>query len=430
MIAPAAAMTSRNAAGTPVSAARATPFWLPASHFTAGLVFLSALALLLPFVAGDLANNRFLQPHVVAATHLITLGWLTISIMGALCQLFSVVLNAPIRWIHLGVITLGFYAPGLAAFISGLLLAQPVLTVGGAILFSVALVLFLVNAIATLLRSKNRDLTWWSLAGAFFFLASTITFGVSLAINLQTNHLGLGRLQALFIHAHVALAGWVLLTIIGVGRRLLPMFLLSHTTKDLPLHLAAAFTAGGALTLTLFHQFLTPTVATIAVALLTAGVGALLAQVVIYMRTRHRPQLDAGLRMVLSGVVLLVVGAGIGWTARAIGGTALVAAYGVAVLGGFTLFVAGHYYKILPFLLWNHRFAPLAGKRTLPKINELYSPRVANTAASACIAGLATLLLGALLHAAWLATAGAAVAGIGMLIEAAQLITLLRIRVE
>jgi hypothetical protein len=311
----------------------------------------------------------------------------------------------------------------------GLLLGQLPLMVAGALSFSAALVLFLVNAVATLVRARTRDLTWWSLAGAFFFLASTITFGISLAINLQSNHLGLGRLGALFIHVHVALGGWVLLTIIGVARRLLPMFLLSHGSGERALHWAAWLTGSGALVLTLFHRALTPGIARVAIVLLVGGVLALVVQVASYVRTRHRPQLDAGLRLVLSGVALLLLGVGIGMTGWLIGGTTLVASYGVAVVGGLTLFVAGHYYKILPFLLWNHRFAPLAGKRTLPKINELYAPGLANVAAAASAVGMATLLLGVLLHYAPLAVLGAAVASAGFLIEATQLVKLLRTRV-
>ena len=417
-------------ATSPTAAARATPFWLPASHFATGLGFLSALALLLPFVAADLAQERFLLPRVVAATHLVTLGWLTISIMGALCQLFTVMLGAPIRWIKLSLVTLVTYAPGLALFVCGLLTGHTTLVVVGAILFSVALVLFLVNAIGTLVRGKKRDLSWWSLAGAFFFLAATITFGISLAINLQSNHLGIGRLGALFIHVHVALGGWVMLMIIGVARRLLPMFLLSHGTNERALHVAAWSMGAGAFVLTLFHRALTRPLMLLAVALLVIGVIALIVQIAGYVRTRHRPQLDAGLRMVLAGAGLLLVGIVIGLVALRLGGTTLIASYGVAIVGGLALFVAGHYYKILPFLLWNHRFAPMVGKRTLPKISELYDPRIANVASAASIGGMATLLAGALLHITAVALIGALLVTTGFLIETVQLVKLLRTRVS
>ncbi len=426
MIRPAAAPAS---AVLPISAARTTPFWLPASHFTAGLVFLSALALLFPFIAGDLAAGRFLQPRVVAATHLVTLGWLTLSIMGALCQLFPVVLGTPIRSVRLSAITLALYAPGLALFVTGLLTARQTLVITGALLFSTALVLFLLNAIATLWRSKTRDLTWWSLAAAFFFLAATITFGVSLAINLGTHHLGAGRLTALFIHVHVALGGWVIMTIIGVARRLLPMFLLSHGTSERPLRVAAWCVGSGAFLLTLLHRMMTRPIMLLSIALFIAGIVALIVQIAAYVRTRHRPQLDAGLRLVLAGAALLIVAIFVGAAAMLRGGSTLVAAYGTAAVGGLLLFVAGHYYKILPFLLWNHRFAPLAGKRALPKINELYDARIASAAAISIILGITTLLFGVLLQIHTVAMAGALLLLAGLLTEAAQLLQLLRTRV-
>src|SRR5512138_3637226 len=100
-----------------VSPMTVTPLWLPASYFAAGLLFYASAALLLPFVAADIAAGRFLLPRVVALVHLITLGWLTVSIMGALCQLFPVALGTPVRWRTLAALTLVLYAPGLALFI-------------------------------------------------------------------------------------------------------------------------------------------------------------------------------------------------------------------------------------------------------------------------------------------------------------------------
>ncbi|HET9439735.1 MAG TPA: hypothetical protein VFO52_06175 [Longimicrobiales bacterium] len=424
-----ASATAHAVPASPITAARATPFWLPAAHFVTGLVFLTAVALLLPFVAPDLAAGRFLQPRVVAATHLITLGWLTVSIMGALCQLFTVVLGTPLRWIRVSAVTLALYAPGLALFVTALLAGWTTLVIAGALMFSSALILFLVNAIATLKRSKTRDLTWWSLAGAFFFLAATITFGVSLAVNLQTSHLGYGRLGALFVHVHVALGGWVLLTVIGVARRLLPMFLLSHGADERALRVAAWSMGGGAFVLTLFHRALTRPLALLAIALMALAVIALAAQIAAYVRTRHRPQLDAGLRMVLAGGAFLLAGLVIGLTALLRGGTGMLAAYGVAIVGGLGLFVAGHYYKILPFLLWNHRFAPLVGKRTLPKISDLYDAGLATVASCASIAGMLLLLLGTLLHVAAIAIGAAVLLACGFVIEAGQLFKLLRTKV-
>ena len=414
---------------TDVSAARATPFWLPASHFAAGLISLTAAALLLPTAVTDLAAGRFLQPRVVAITHLITLGWLTVSIMGALCQLFPVVLGTPLRWVKLSAFTLALFLPGVWVFAGAMIVGDSRLVIAGAVVFASALVLFLVNAVATLWRVRSkRDFTWWTLAGAFFFLAATITFGISLAINLSSAHLE-DRLTALAVHVHVALGGWVLLVIMAVGRRLLPMFLLSHGTHERPLRAGAIAASLGAMLLSLFHGFMTRPVFVAGVLLLATGTAALVIQVVGYLRKRHRPQLDAGLRLVLAGGVLVVVAIVLGITVLAAAlPMRVVAAYGVAVVGGFTLFVAGHYYKILPFLLWNHRYAPLVGKRPLPKVAELFNARLASTAGAASTAGMFLIMAGTLAQSHVTILLATLLFAAGVLIETAQLLKLLQTR--
>jgi hypothetical protein len=100
--------------------------------------------------------------------------------------------------------------------------------------------------------------------------------------------------------------------------------------------------------------------------------------------------------------------------------------YGIMLIGGLALFVAGHYYKILPFLLWNHRYAPRVGKQPLPKISELFSARVATVAGAFSAAGLATLAIGAASATFALALAGALLICAGFTIEAVQLLILLR----
>ena len=411
-------------------AARSVPFALPASYFVAALGFLAAVGLMLPVIAEHLAAGRYLHPQVVGVVHLITLGWLTLSIMGALCQLFPVTLGTPLYSVRIAVATLVLYVPGVMVFAIGLFTGRLNLAIGAATAFASALLLFSYNAYRTLFRGTNRDLAWWALAVAFGFLLATIAFGASLAINLKTAHLGPGRITALAIHVHVAVAGWVGLVIMAVGRRLLPMFLLSHGTHERPLRIAIITTATGAGLLALFHRMMTPLLFDVAAVLLIIGCGALVIQIAGYLHTRHRPQLDPGLRLVLSGAAFIVLAALLG-TGIIISdaGARLVTAYGVALLGGLLLFVAGHHYKILPFLLWNHRFAPHAGRRPLPKIADLYDRRIAGIAAATSIAGMAGIIGGVLASNRVITTFAATLVTAGCVLEAIQLIRLLRIKV-
>lgn len=141
-------------------------------------------------------------------------------------------LGTPVRSVRVAHGTFILYAPGVAAFVAGLLLQSSGLTLVGVAGLSVALILFIGNLVATLRAATVRDVTWWALTGATVFLAVTVAFGMALTGNLQWGFLGADRLTALGVHMHVAIAGWVGLVVIGVARHLLPMFLLSHVDGD------------------------------------------------------------------------------------------------------------------------------------------------------------------------------------------------------
>src|SRR5690606_7719533 len=109
------------------------------------------------------------------------------------------------------------YAPGLALFVGGLVAARTGVMLIGAVAFGTGILLFAGNLAATLRASKRRDVTWWALAFADLYLVSTLAIGLALAGNLRWGYLGGGRLSAIGVHLHVAIAGWVLLVMIGVA---------------------------------------------------------------------------------------------------------------------------------------------------------------------------------------------------------------------
>ncbi|HSJ05942.1 MAG TPA: hypothetical protein VK936_04520 [Longimicrobiales bacterium] len=411
-------------AGTPA------PFGLTAAHFAAALAFLVVGAAGVVWVAPDLAAGHYLMPRVAAVTHLFTLGWITTSIMGALYQLFPVVLGTGIPSFRAGYAALALYAPGLVLLAAGLAAGVAALLLTGAVLLAAGLLVFLANAGTGLVRALNRDATWWTLAAAFVFLFVTVALGASLAGNLRWSFLGANRLVAVAVHMHVALGGWVLLVIVGVARRLLPMFLLSHGADSRPGRAAALLIGAGAGTLTLFHHGPDRMISVVAPVLLAAGTAAFVVQAALYVRHANRPRLDPGLRLAMGGIGLLVAALVLGCAGAAtrFGSTRLTAAYGVAlVVGAFTAFVAGHYYKILPFLVWNHRFAGLVGGgRRLPRVADLFSARTADIAGILILAGAAGLAAAVAAGHAPGARAAAAVFCTGAAVLATQMSGLIR----
>lgn len=408
----------------------APPLRLPASHFAVALCFWIAGAVGLLWIAPDLAAGRFAAPRVAAVTHLFTLGWITTSILGALYQFLPVALGVPIRWQRVAWVTLSLYLPGLPLFLFGFLSSRPVLMIAGAAAFGTGLLLFCVNLAATLAKAPERTLTWWALGGAAGSLASTVILGVSLAGNLRWGYLGVDRFLAVGVHLHVALGGWVLLTIAGVAHRLLPMFLLSHGASERPGKIAVGLLGGGVTALLVLHHHLTPALTWTIGATLAAGTFALVTQAALHFQHRRRVVLDAGMHLAAGGLVMLMVAIAIApfFVAEGTGNPAIATAYVTAAVGAVSLFVAGHYYRIVPFLIWFHRFGPLVGKREVPRVADLYGKAPASAAAALLCAATGFLVLAPLLGSALPARLGAALMVAGTLIVSGQMMGVARKR--
>ncbi|MEX2572094.1 MAG: hypothetical protein WD737_12410 [Gemmatimonadota bacterium] len=404
---------------------------LPAEHFAAALVFLLLGSGGLVWVAPDLANGSFSVSRVVAVTHLFTLGWITTTIMGALYQFLPVALQVPVRSERVALATFAVYAPGLTLFVGGMAAGHHPSVMAGAVLFGSGLILFVGNLAATLCRAPDRNLTWWALVGAAASLLVTVLLGVALSGNLGWGYLGAHRLLALGVHIHVAVAGWVMLVVVGVAHRLLPMFLLSHGAPEWPGRAAAGLIGSGVLALVTLHHLLTPLLLWPIALLIASGFVAFLAQAAFYFRHRKKPALDPGMRLAavaLGFIALALVLAPFFLTSGAAAPRVATAYVTALVLGGFSLFVAGHYYKIVPFLVWFHRFGPLVGKQAVPKVADLYDPRIGNAAVALLGVGALGLVLATLTGTVVAARPAAALFAAGAALVAIQMLTISRRR--
>lgn len=420
------------AAPAPVglAGASAPPFRLPGEHFAAAFVFLLAGAAGLVVVAPDLALGAYPLRPVVAVTHLFALGWITTAIMGALYQFVPVALREPIRSVRLGHLAFVLYVPGLAAFVAGLAFGSSAAMLAGAGVFGTGILVFAANLALTLGRSRQRDVTWWALAGADVFLLATLALGITLAGNLRAGYLGGDWLGVLGTHLHVAIGGWVMLVVVGVGNRLLPMFLLSHGVTNRLAAASAALLASGSAVLVAAHGSAPAAVGRwLPAALLGAGLACFLAQARQFYRHRHRPRLDPGMRLAAAALVLLAVSLGLGLVSVAAWSTARGSTtYVASLLLALTLFVAAQIYKIVPFLVWYHRFGPLAGRQKVPRVSDLFSARLASVAGTLAAGGAAALVATVAVGSGEGARAAAGLLAAGVVIEGVQMLQLARRR--
>jgi len=397
---------------------------LAGEHFAAAMLYLLAGAVGLVWIAPDLAHGNYLSPHVAGITHLFTLGWLTMAIFGALYQLLPVALGAPIRWLRVGHASFWTFAPGVGLFACGVADSAPVVQHVGIALVAVGIALAVTNIAATLPRARRRDVTWAAILISITFLSSTLVLGVVLLHNLHTGFIAAARTRVLATHLHVAIVGWVLITIVGVSHRLLPMFLLAHradtrwTRRSLTLLAAGVPILGLGLT-TRFTAF-----AWIGVVLLEAGFAAFVRQARAFHSVRVRKKVDPGMRFPMVALAFLVVAAALGPVLLAIGprairlGTAYVLS---GLLGGVVMYVVGFFYKIVPLLSWTAHYRGQMSRPGVPTVAELYSARAARVQLAMMAASVIALLLAIAVASRIAAYAGAVLFLAGVLVFVTQL---------
>ncbi len=402
---------------------------LAGEHFAAAMLYLLAGAVGLVWIAPELAHGNYLSPHVAGVTHLFTLGWLTTAIFGALYQLLPVALSAPIRWLRVGHASFWTFAPGVGLFACGVAVSTPAVQHVGITLVAVGIALAVTNIAATLPRARRRDVTWAAILLAITFLSSTLVLGVVLLHNLHTGFIAAARTRVLATHLHVAIVGWVLITIVGVSHRLLPMFLLAHGADTRWTRRALILLAVGVPLLALGLTTHFTVFAWIGVALLEAGFAHFVRQVRAFHSVRVRKKIDPGMRFPMVALAFLIFAAALGPVLLAIGsratrvGTAYVLS---GLLGGVVMYVVGFFYKIVPLLSWTAHYRGQMSRPGVPTVAEMYSARAARVQLAMMAASVIVLLVAIALASSIAAYAGAVLFLAGVLVFVTQLATVAR----
>jgi hypothetical protein len=408
-------------------AARSGPSPLvPLAYLTCAASAFLAAALGIGWLAPDLASHYY-QPRVLALTHTVTLGWITLAIMGASYQLIPIVLERPVWSERLARWQLGVLAVAVLGMIAHFYLGTWPELAAAAGLLAVGIGLYLLNVGLSL-----RGFTRWTFTARMAMLgygglALTTLFGLALATNRVRPFLPGEFFPTLHAHVHLALLGWVTPMIFGVTARVYPMFLLAPMPGRWPCRLQLWGLAVGLPSVELglvgVRGLLVPGALAVAVA---AGSHAW--WVLAAVRGRKRPGLDWGLRFALTATGFLLPAAMLGGSLAAdlLSGPRVAVAYAVIVLGGWvSLTIVGMMLKIVPFLVWHRAFAPRAGRERVPTLANLSWPWVEGTAYALLTGGVALLAVAALVGEVTAIRVAAAVLALGALAFSLVLVRIL-----
>jgi hypothetical protein len=378
----------------PVSG-RAPSVTLPLRYLLAATAAFVLAALAVPFLAVELAGHYY-HPRLLAVTHLVTLGWITLAIMGASVQVVPIVLERTLwserlaRWQFLAALV------GMAGMVSHFALGEWRGLVWAAGLVALAVALHLLNVALTLRGLSRWIFTARLLILALAGLALTVLAGLALAANHVWPWLPVAFYPALHAHVHLALLGFVLPMVAGVAARVYPMFLLGPEPGDGVARIQLWGLALG-VPAVVAGLLLDRTLLVAGALAVGAAVAAHVGSVTLMVRRRKRPALDWGLRLVLTGTAFLVPASllGLGLAFDLVDGPRPALAYVILTLGGWvSLTIAGMLLKIVPFLVWSRAHAPRAGREPVPTLAQL-SPAWAEGAAWALLTGGIVALTGA-----------------------------------
>ncbi len=368
----------------------------------AAISFLVATVLLLCHT--DIVELHYFQPYTLAITHTMALGWATMIILGASHQLLPVLVEGKLDSNLLAYLTFAATAIGIPFLVIGFYIFH----VGwvlqtGAVLINIGVVFYLLNVFESSLKSKQRNVHTWYILTAALWLFSTTFLGLLLVFNFTHHLLAKDSLAYLSIHAHLGIAGWFLLLVIGVGSRLIPMFLISKYNNNQLLWWIYGLVNMGLVSFLLFKVLDFPAVyfyGSIAIAF--SGIVLFGIHCIKAYRVRIRKNVDEQMKTSLLSVLQMLL------PFVALIATLLILPaekyprmallYGFCIFFGWlTAIILGMTFKTLPFIVWNkvyHKKAH-AGKTPAPK--ELFSEKIYRAMLHCYLSGFVLFALGIIL---------------------------------
>ncbi len=405
---------------------RLLPASIPFRYFGAAVVFHVAAWLALAVGAAEVPRFAGGLGWTLAATHLVTLGVLAMTAIGASMQLLPVATRRSVGTARAPALLWWAYSAGVALLAIGMAIGATAIFVTGAALTVLALAVYALLLARNLLGASAMPVV---VAHGWIAVASLVVVVVT-ATSLAAAYAGfavLGRTTAIALHVAFAVYGFMGLLALGFAYVLVPMFALSAAPAARPALVSGAL-AALALGAAAVAAFAIAPLAFRCAALVT-GAAALAIHLRLMTKalaTGMRRELGRSFRLVRAGWALLAASlpAALG-VALDIPLAAASALFGLAALGGLLTFVLGVLERIVPFLASMHA-ARGAGKRLPPTPSALTAAAPLAVHEACHFAALALLALGVVADSALVVRAGALVGAAGALAFAAFFVVALR----
>ncbi len=388
---------------------QAPPLNLPMRFFATAPFFFIMAGLAGIFYPEDLLYTP-LMPDTVALVHLAVLGWISMVMFGAMYQMLPVLASLIVQWpglipwVHgllvMGVVTMVL---GIATDIHPWLLLFASLGLGGSV------ALYIVPVGIALYKAPSKHPTVTAMRISALSLVGVLGMGAIFLGEYSHGFLDLNREAMVGVHLVWGLFGWVGTLIIGVSFQVLPMF---YMTPEFPIKQAFSILWAWGLSLLLIPQilFFQPGDQMMLWAAAAPGVWALAIygkEMVIMLKQRKRVLVDLTWRFWLLGFASAIIALIFMAMWPGVEEDQLRIQFGIFfILGAVTSIVLGMLYKIIPFLIWFHRFSKLAGLVEIPMMDDLLPQRATKSHFPVHAVTLLALSVGSYMESALLTMIG------------------------
>lgn len=358
---------------------QAPPFSVPLRFFLAAPLFPLLAAGVLAWHGPAALASRW-SPAMLAITHLFTLGFLAMVMLGALMQLLPVLAGSPVARprrvstaVHvlliLGTLSLSF------GFLGKPVILLPVALV----LLAIGFAIFLAAAGLSLARASSDNPAVTPMRLALLGLALTVMLGLVLGLRLSDSTTGMAGGPWTDVHLGWGLVGWVGMLVMGVACQVVPMFQLTPAypawlMRILPWFVFAVLLAWSLSAALVSRSAFFAVAAGILSILLGLGL-ALFAVATLWLQHKRRRRLpDVTLnfwRLAMLSLLVCVV-MGMASSAGFVTGPRAGLLLGAWVIVGFAASaIHGMLYKIVPFLAWLHLHETHHIRYALPNMKEI-----------------------------------------------------------
>jgi len=377
---------------------QAPPLAVPAAFFLTAPVALVAAGALLVLTGGRALSTHW-APLTLALTHLGTLGFLAMVMFGALYQMTPVVAGVPVPAVRLGHAVHAALCVGVVGLTAGLIEGSRGLLLAGLGALALAALAFAIPVGVALARASARSATVWGMRLAL----AALVVAALLGLHMARGYAGLGFVadRGLWIQVHVtwAVLGWVGGLIVAVSWQVVPMFYLAPLPGPRACVATLVALAAGLLASSVALGLDPATRSPGAWAALGAAPAALAVWgvqpvgVLLSLRRRRRRRVDPSFRFWQGAMAVALLALPAALAAAWLPDPRAPLLLGWLVLWGWAAQVIhGMLTRIVPFLVWWHRFSPLIGRAQVPSMRSLYPRRVV---LGGLAAHVVTLALGA-----------------------------------